>query len=37
MPRVPITPMVRFALYFLRVYLVVLLALLVVRFLQVFR
>ena len=37
MPRVPITPMVRFALYFLRVYLVVLLPLLVVRFLQVFR
>jgi hypothetical protein len=37
MPRVPITPMVRFALYFLRVYLVVLLTLLVVRFLQVFR
>jgi hypothetical protein len=31
------TPMVRFALYFLRVYLVVLLTLLVVRFLQVFR
>jgi hypothetical protein len=29
--------MVRFALYFLRVYLVVLLTLLVVRFLQVFR
>jgi hypothetical protein len=37
MPRVQMTPMVRFALYFLRVYLVVLLALLVVRFLQVFR
>jgi hypothetical protein len=37
MPRVQMTPMVRFALYFLRVYLVVLLTLLVVRFLQVFR
>jgi hypothetical protein len=37
MPRVQMTPMVRFALYFLRVYLVVLLSLLVVRFLQVFR
>ena len=36
MPRVQMTPMVRFALYFLRVYLVVLLSLLVVRFLQVF-
>ena len=34
MPRVQMTPMVRFALYFLRVYLVVLLTLLVVRFLQ---
>jgi hypothetical protein len=34
---VQMTPMVRFALYFLRVYLVVLLTLLVVRFLQVFR
>ena len=37
MPRVQMTPVVRFALYFLRVYLVVLLTLLVVRFLQVFR
>jgi hypothetical protein len=37
MPRLQMTPMVRFALYFLRVYLVVLLTLLVVRFLQVFR
>ena len=37
MPRVKMTPTVRFALYFLRVYLVVLLTLLVVRFLQVFR
>jgi hypothetical protein len=36
MPRLQMTPMVRFALYFLRVYLVVLLTLLVVRFLQVF-
>jgi len=30
------TPMVKFALYFLRVYLVVLLGLLLVRFLRVF-
>jgi len=37
MPRVQMTPTVRFALYFLRVYLVVLLALLVVRFLRIFR
>jgi hypothetical protein len=37
MSRVQMTPMVRFALYFLRVYLVVLLILLAVRFLQVFR
>jgi hypothetical protein len=36
MPRIQMTPMVRFALYFLRVYLIVLLGLLVVRFLQVF-
>ncbi len=36
MPRVQMTPMVRFALYFLRVYLILLLSLLVVRFLQVF-
>jgi hypothetical protein len=36
MPRVQMTPMVRFALYFLRVYLVLLLTLLLVRFLQVF-
>lgn len=36
MPRVQMTPMVRYALYFLRVYLLVLLSLLVVRFLQVF-
>ena len=36
MPRVQMTPMVRFALYFLRVYLVLLLTLLVVRFVQVF-
>jgi hypothetical protein len=36
MPRVQMTPMVRFALYFLRIYLLVLLSLLVVRFLQVF-
>ncbi len=36
MPRVQMTPMVRFALYFLRIYLILLLGLLVVRFLQVF-
>jgi len=36
MPRVKITPMVRFALYFLRAYLVLLLGLLLIRFLQVF-
>ncbi len=36
MPRVQMTPMVRFALYFLRIYLILLLSLLVVRFLQVF-
>ena len=37
MPRVQMTPMVRFALYFLRFYLVLLLVLLVVRFLRIFR
>ncbi len=36
MPRVKMTPAVRFALYFLRIYLVVLLALLLVRFLRIF-
>ena len=36
MPRVQMTPMVRFALYFLRVYLILLLTLLVVRFVQTF-
>lgn len=36
MPRVNTTPMVKTALYFLRVYLIVLLGLLVVRFLRVF-
>ncbi len=35
MPRVQMTPVVRTALYFLRIYLVLLLALLVVRFLQI--
>ncbi len=35
MPRIQMTPMVRFALYFLRVYLIVLLGLLLVRFLQI--
>jgi hypothetical protein len=37
MSRVQMTPMVRFALYFLRAYLILLLALLLFRFLQVFR
>jgi hypothetical protein len=36
MARVQMTPMVRFALYFLRGYLILLLTLLVVRFVQVF-
>ncbi len=36
MPRVKMTPVVRFALYFLRFYLVLLLTLLLVRFLRVF-
>jgi len=36
MPRVQMTLMVRFALYFLRGYLILLLALLLIRFLQVF-
>jgi hypothetical protein len=36
MARVQMTPMVRFALYFLRGYLILLLALLAVRFVQVF-
>ncbi len=36
MPRVKMTPMTRFALYFLRVYLILLLALILVRFLRVF-
>lgn len=36
MPRVQMTPMVRFALYLLRAYLILLLALLLIRFLQVF-
>jgi hypothetical protein len=37
MPRVRMTPMVRFALAFLSVYLVLLLGLLIVRFLRLFR
>ena len=37
MPRIQMTPMVRFALYFLRIYLIILFGLLVFRFLQVFR
>jgi hypothetical protein len=36
MPRVQMTPTVRFALYFLRGYLILLLALLLIRFLQAF-
>ncbi len=36
MPRVKMTPLVRFALYFLRIYLVFLLSLLLVRFLRIF-
>jgi hypothetical protein len=36
MARVQMTPMVRFALYFLRAYLILLLALLLIRFLQAF-
>jgi len=36
MPRVKLTRTTRFALYFLRVYLVLLLALLVVRFIKIF-
>jgi hypothetical protein len=37
MPRVRTTPMVRFALYFLRFYLIFLLGLLVIRFLRIFQ
>jgi hypothetical protein len=37
MPRVKMTPMVRIALFALRVYLVILMGLLVLKFLQVFR
>jgi len=37
MPRIQTTPTVRFALYFLRGYLILLLTLLLVRFLQTFR
>ena len=37
MPRVKLTPTTRFALYFLRVYLVFLMLLLVFRFLKAFR
>jgi hypothetical protein len=36
MPRVQMTPMAKAALYFLRIYLVVLLGLLLVRFLRIF-
>jgi len=35
MPPVQMTPMVRVALYFLRIYLIILLVLLLVRFLKV--
>ncbi len=37
MPRIPMTRPIRIALYFLRGYLIVLLALLLLRFVQVFR
>ncbi len=37
MPRIQMTPTVRFALYFLRAYLIMLLTLLLVRFLQMLR
>jgi hypothetical protein len=37
MPRIKTTPMVRFALYALAIYLIILFGLLVFRFLQVFR
>lgn len=37
MPRVKTTPLTRFALYFLRFYLIFLLGLLLVRFLRAFR
>lgn len=36
MPRVKMTPTVRFALYFLRFYLIALLALVLLRFLRLF-
>ncbi len=35
MPRMQMTPMVRFALWFLRIYLIVLLALIVLKFVRV--
>ncbi|HVP11950.1 MAG TPA: hypothetical protein VMV94_12285 [Phycisphaerae bacterium] len=36
MPRIKTTPMVKFALYFLRVYLIVLLVLILIKFVRVF-
>jgi hypothetical protein len=36
MPRVQMTPVARFALYFLRIYLIALFVLLIIRFLKVF-
>jgi hypothetical protein len=36
MPRIKTTPMVKFALYFLRVYLLVLLTLILIKFVRVF-
>jgi hypothetical protein len=36
MPRVQMTPMVKAALFFLRIYLIALLGLLLVRFLRIF-
>lgn len=37
MPRIQMTPMAKFALYFLRIYLILMLILIVVKFLKVFR
>jgi hypothetical protein len=37
MPRIKVTPMVRLALYFLSIHLIVLFALLVFRFVQILR
>jgi len=37
MPRIKMTPMVRYTLWFLRIYLIFLFGLLIFRFLQIFR